>query len=111
MLWNVLVNEQMQHLLQDLPELLLEATLLPCRCSQIYQPVFVNGGSAVASGGQGSGLLSLYCTNTGATISRGSLGYDPSALCAGRGGLRLLACATNRCVMLLQGLPPSTPGQ
>ena len=38
----------------------------------------------VASPGEGSGLLSLYCAASGRALSRGALGHDPSvAFCGG----------------------------
>lgn len=43
------------------------------RLSAIYQPAFVWGGAGVATGGEKSGCLSLYCTATGRWACRGSL--------------------------------------
>lgn len=57
-----------------------------CRVGQIYQPCFVAGGDAVATGCERSQLLSLYCTRTGTTISRGAAGLTPGAtFCRGGG--------------------------
>ncbi|KAL4448255.1 hypothetical protein ABPG75_005474 [Micractinium tetrahymenae] len=57
------------------------------RISQIYQPAFVAGGDAVATGCERSQLLSLYCTGSGAAISRGDAGLTPGAtFCRGGGG-------------------------
>ena len=43
---------------------------------RIYHPVFVDGGRALLCTGD-SERLSLYCTATGSTLSRGALGYAP----------------------------------
>lgn len=48
------------------------------KCSHIYRPTFVDQGRVVASPGQGSKAISLYCVETGKAISRGHLGYDPN---------------------------------
>lgn len=58
----------------------------------IYHPHFVDGGSSVLVTGQGLRKLSLYDVSTGATISRGALGYDATAL-ASDASCDLLAAA------------------
>lgn len=64
----------------------LHAATARCRIGQIYQPCFVAGGDAVATGCERSQLLSLYCTHTGAAISRGDAGLTPGAtFCRGGG--------------------------
>ncbi|KAL4423386.1 hypothetical protein ABPG77_004317 [Micractinium sp. CCAP 211/92] len=69
---------------QPLHRLLGHAT--GARVGQIYQPCFVAGGDAVATGCERSQLLSLYCTRTGTTISRGHAGLTPGAtFCRGGG--------------------------
>lgn len=47
------------------------------RLKSIVPPSFV-GAHTIVTGGQGSGRLSLYCANTGKTLSRGELPDDPS---------------------------------
>jgi hypothetical protein len=58
----------------------------------IYHPHFVDGGDSVLVTGQGLRKLSLYDVGTGATISRGALGYDATALASDASG-DLLAAA------------------
>ena len=53
--------------------------------------VFVGHGAGVASGGDKSQALSLYCADTGRCVSRGHLGHDPTGICATGGGELLLA--------------------
>jgi hypothetical protein len=62
------------------------------RTKAIYHPHFVDGGASVLVTGQGLRKLSLYDVGTGATVSRGALGYDATALASGAGG-GLLAAA------------------
>lgn len=69
-------------------------TCLSCRLSAIYQPAFVAGGAAIASSGEKSSLLSLYCTATGATISRGSVDISIHATACGGGRADPLLCST-----------------
>lgn len=72
------------------------------RITAIYQPCFVAGGAAVATGCERSQLVSLYCTATGATISRGAAGFTPGATtCGARRGDPLI-CSAGRAVYLLQ---------
>ena len=70
------------------------------RISSIYQPCFVGGGAAVVTGCERSTLISLYCTATGATISRGDAGFNPGAACCNDGGP--LLCSAGRAVRLLR---------
>ena len=58
----------------------------------IYHPHFVDGGTSVLVTGQGLKKLSLYDVSTGATISRGALGYDATAIASDTSG-ELLAAA------------------
>jgi WD40 repeat protein len=58
----------------------------------IYHPHFVDGGNSVLVTGQGLRKLSLYDVSSGATISRGTLGYDATALASDVSG-ELLAAA------------------
>lgn len=70
------------------------------RIGAIYQPAFVGGGNAVAASCERSTLLSLYCTSTGAAISRGDVGAAVGATaCGGRLGDPLL-CTSSRAVHL-----------
>ena len=71
--------------------------MLMHRCSQIYQPEFVAGGDGVATGGPRSTQLSLYCTKTGQTISRGEIGFEPAATATV--GSKML-CSTTRQIYL-----------
>ncbi|KAK3268287.1 hypothetical protein CYMTET_23200 [Cymbomonas tetramitiformis] len=48
------------------------------KCARPYRPLFVAGGNMVATPGEGSQSVSLYCTITGRTISRGHVGFDPT---------------------------------
>ncbi|KAK9830394.1 hypothetical protein WJX72_011510 [[Myrmecia] bisecta] len=72
------------------------------KCSQIYQPVFVVGGDAIASGGQRSHKLSIYSTTTGETISRGHIGFDPVATHAACAPQSPFICATTKAVYFYQ---------
>ena len=58
----------------------------------IYHPHFVDKGCSVLVTGQGLRKLSLYDVSSGATISRGALGYDATALASDVSG-ELLAAA------------------
>lgn len=49
--------------------------------SAIYRAVFVAGGSMLATTGSKSQSISLYNTATGATASRGHIGFNATALC------------------------------
>jgi hypothetical protein len=52
----------------------------------VYRPAFVARGAAVASPGEGSRALSLYCAATGRALSRGDVGFDATlAFCCGGG--------------------------
>ena len=48
--------------------------------NKIYHPVFVHHGQALVTTGSASTCLSLYCTQTGQTISRGELGFEPTSI-------------------------------
>ena len=65
------------------------------RLKHIYRPAFVAAGAAVATPGEGSERLSLYCCSSGRALSRGALGFDASTSCcaapAERGAALLLA--------------------
>jgi hypothetical protein len=53
----------------------------------VYRPAFVARGAAVATPGEGSRALSLYCAASGRCISRGGVGFDATlAFCCGGGG-------------------------
>jgi WD40 repeat protein len=52
----------------------------------VYRPTFVAHGAAVATGGEGSRRLSLYCAASGRARSRGALGFDPTVAFAGGAG-------------------------
>ncbi|KAL0034450.1 hypothetical protein WJX79_002846 [Trebouxia sp. C0005] len=67
------------------------------RCSQIYQADFVADGAAIACGGPKSLQLSLYCTSSNRTISRGDLGYEPTTLLSVG---TTLFCATSKQIMV-----------
>ena len=72
------------------------------RIGAIYQPAFVAGGDAVAASCERSPLLSLYCVQTGAAISRGAIDVAVGATaCGGERGAPLL-CTAARAVFLFQ---------
>ncbi|PSC70328.1 WD repeat-containing 32 [Micractinium conductrix] len=71
------------------------------RVGSIYQPAWVAGGAAVATGCERSTLLSLYCTRTGAAISRGDAGFSlGAALCRGAAPGDPLLVSAPRSVLL-----------
>lgn len=45
-------------------------------CNQIYKPAFVSNGTMVATPGQGSKKISIYCVDNGNLKSQGMIGYD-----------------------------------
>ncbi|KAK9809294.1 hypothetical protein WJX73_002021 [Symbiochloris irregularis] len=49
------------------------------RCSKIYQPVFIWGGAAIATGGQGLHSLSVFDTDTGRLLSQEGMDGDLAA--------------------------------
>lgn len=55
------------------------------RCKGINRPAVVAGpaGPTVLTGGSKSEFLSVYCMDTGAVLSRGHVGFEPSSLLAG----------------------------
>ena len=61
----------------------------------IYHPVFLDGGSCILTPGDKADYLSLYCTKTGSTISRGAIGTTATAVasCPGGEGCDLVAVA------------------
>lgn len=63
----------------------------------MYQPQFVAGGDGVATGGSKSTQLSLYCTRTGQTVSRGEICFEPAATATA--GSKVL-CSTTRQIYL-----------
>eukprot|EP00887_Chlorella_sp_A99_P004293 scaffold15.g4293.t1 len=72
------------------------------RLGSIYQPAFVAGGDGIATGGERSSQLTLYCCKTGATISRGTVDIGIHATCsAGHDiGTMSLLCSTTKAVFL-----------
>ncbi|KAG7670830.1 hypothetical protein KSW81_004263 [Nannochloris sp. 'desiccata'] len=75
------------------------------RISTIYQPVFVAGGTAIATAGSDifAHQLSLYSVLDGKTISRGDVDINIGATyCGGGGGAAgaVLFCSSNRCVAM-----------
>jgi WD40 repeat protein len=72
------------------------------RIAAIYQPAFVAGGAAVATGCERSQLLSLYCTASGAAISRGEAGLTPGATFCRGGPHDPLLCTAARAVYFFQ---------
>lgn len=70
------------------------------RVNAIYQPAFCAGGDAIATSCERSTLLSLYCTRTGATISRGDTGLTVGATFCGRSRGDPLLCTAARSVHL-----------
>ncbi|CAG9464375.1 unnamed protein product [Pedinophyceae sp. YPF-701] len=50
------------------------------RVSSLYRPVFLAGGGIVAASGEKSQALSLYSLSTGKAVSRGALGFQPTAI-------------------------------
>ena len=58
------------------------------------------GGDAIATGGEKSYALSLYCTRTGATISRGDVGIAFGATaCGGSPSDPLVVTSTRACYL------------
>ena len=53
------------------------------RCRQMYCPAFAAGGAVLVCPGENSERLSMYSVATGATLSRGCVGYDATALVGG----------------------------
>lgn len=74
----------------------------PCRINSIYQPAFVAGGGAVAASCERSPRLSLYCVQTGAAISRGSIDAAVGATACGTERGAPLLCTGARTVVLYQ---------
>jgi len=72
--------------------------------NKIHQPCFCAGGAAVVASGEGSEALSLYCTRTGAPISRGLVGWEPSTLAVASGASGCLAVAHGRTISVLEPL-------
>jgi hypothetical protein len=70
------------------------------RCSQIYHPLFLEGGRKLLTTGDDVDLLTLYDTASGAVVSRGDVGFSASALALDRAQGRLLA-AHGKTVALL----------
>jgi WD40 repeat protein len=78
------------------------------RINSIYQPVFVAGGTAIASAGSDTFAhqLSLYSVLDGKTISRGDVDINIGATYCGRGGGgnsaqgTPLFCSSTRCVAM-----------
>jgi hypothetical protein len=50
------------------------------RGKSIYHPYFCGNGTKIVASGDKSKKLSLYCTKTGDTVSRGSLPFNVSYL-------------------------------
>ena len=48
----------------------------------IYHPAFIGNGSSIVTPGDRADYLSMYCTRTGRTISRGGIGETASAVVA-----------------------------
>ncbi|GAB4817375.1 hypothetical protein N2152v2_004421 [Parachlorella kessleri] len=67
----------------------------------IYQPTFVWGGAGIATGGEKSSCLSLYCTATGSTLSRGEVDFTVGATFCGPGRQDPLVCTASRAVYML----------
>lgn len=79
------------------------------RLKSIVPPTFL-GSRTIVTGGQGSGRLSIYCTTTGRTLSRGTLPEDPSncAVSIGpHGALVAASCRGN--IYFLRAQIPSSP--
>ena len=53
------------------------------RCKGMYSPAFAAGGAVLVCPGENSERLSLYRVSDGATLSRGVVGYDATALLGG----------------------------
>lgn len=68
------------------------------RLKAIYQPAFVAGGEAIATGGERSDLLSLYRVSDGGTISRGATDLAVGATFCGAERGDPMLCTANRCV-------------
>ena len=70
------------------------------KSKKIYHPVFIDGGRAIATSGEKSERLSLYCTRTGSTISRGHLGFDALSLYECGETDNILVAATTSAIQL-----------
>jgi WD40 repeat protein len=68
------------------------------RIASMYQPAFVAGGAAVATGCERSQLLNLYCTSTGALLSCGDAGITAGATCCGSQSGDPFICTAGRAV-------------
>ncbi|KAL4857638.1 Histone-binding protein [Chlorella vulgaris] len=68
------------------------------RIASMYQPAFVAGGAAVATGCERSQLLTLYCTSTGALMSCGEAGITAGATCCGSQPGDPFICTAGRAV-------------
>ena len=55
-------------------------------CKKIYRPVFSDGGRTITTSGEGSRSLSVYCTRSGRTMSRGGVDFDALTLYRCSGG-------------------------
>lgn len=91
-LWDLRQTQQPVHSFQG--------HTLKSRCIQIYPAEFVAQGNAVVCSGPRSVQLSLYCTSTGRTLSRGHIGFEPTAISVLHGSL---FCATSKQISLYQG--------
>ena len=77
------------------------------RAKGIYHPHWVQSAHppdscGILCAGEGLHKLSLYDADSGATISRGSIGFDASALAADKNGILAAAGGKTRGILLLQ---------
>eukprot|EP01116_Phalansterium_solitarium_P004342 TRINITY_DN15331_c0_g1_i1.p1 TRINITY_DN15331_c0_g1~~TRINITY_DN15331_c0_g1_i1.p1 ORF type:complete len:217 (+),score=51.66 TRINITY_DN15331_c0_g1_i1:358-1008(+) len=68
------------------------------KCKNIYRPVFVANGSAIATGGEKTDNLYLFSTATGAMISRGDIGFEATNLLSRTHATTQLAIANKRTI-------------
>ena len=55
-------------------------------CKKIYRPVFSDHGRTITTSGEGSRSLSVYCAESGRTVSRGGVDFDALTLYRCSGG-------------------------
>ncbi|GMH39688.1 hypothetical protein BSKO_07586 [Bryopsis sp. KO-2023] len=68
------------------------------KIKNIYQPSFWMDGQYVVTSGEKSKFLSMYCTKTGRTVSRGNIGYTPTMLRPLSDKSAVVAAATTRAI-------------
>ena len=77
---------------------LLDAHVSPelRQCKSIYQFRFFGSGKYIVTAGEKSRSLTVYNARSGATLSRGSVGCDPTAIAVDGANTQLVAAAVDR---------------